>query len=194
MRRWARWLVLGLPALGLAGAGVAIFAAPDPSYRLATWMALGRYASHDDTLRRVSAAARVDPLLLKAMAWKQSAFDAGKLGAEGRRGLLQISEAQGRAWAAAERVETFMFTDLFDADTNLRTGAWVLARATAFGKDFDSPEQYALVEFKAGRERAAEWGKGSSKTAELLRHADDETRGFVQAVMSRRDFYRANGW
>ncbi len=194
MRRRGWWLVAGLLAVVLLVAGLGIWTAPDPSYRLAQWMALGRYGSHDETLRRVGAASGVDPLLLKALAWRQSAFEAKKMGAEGGRGLLQISEAQSREWAAAERIETFMFTDLFDVETNLRVGAWVLARASAEAKEFDSPETYALVEFKAGREKAREWAKGVHTAVELLERADAATREFVQAVIGRREFYRAHGW
>lgn len=193
MKRWRRWLLLGLPTMVAAAAGAAILAAPDPSYRLASWMALGRYHAHDNTIRRIAQHSGLDPLLLKAIAWQASAFDAKKATGT-RRGLLQINETQAREWAAAERIETFMFTDLFDADTNLRAGAWTLQRALKDGAEFDHPEQYALVVFKAGRLQARAWSNGTTSASELLAHADPDTRAFVAAVESRRSFYRSNGW
>jgi len=191
MKRW--WLIFGLPAVIIAAAGAAILAAPDPSYRLANWMALGRYRAHDDTIRRVAQSSGLDPSLLKAIAWQASAFDAKKTTAHAR-GLLQINESQAREWAAAERIETFMFTDLFDADTNLRVAAWILTRALKDGADFDYPEQYALVVFKTGRLQTRAWSKGTASVSGLLAHADPDTRAFVAAVESRRAIYRSHGW
>jgi soluble lytic murein transglycosylase len=191
-RSFLRAVVLLLLGVFLAMA-VALAIAPDPTYRLRGWLARGRYTRHDPVIAGAAAEAKVDPLLLKAIAWRESEFNAGKIEGD-RRGLLQISEPAALAWAAAGRVESFMFTDLFDPQTNLRAGAWLLSRAREHWKSSDAPDPFALVEFKAGRAQTEHWAGPRPTAASLLAAADAPTRDFVQAVLQRRDFYAAHGW
>ena len=143
---------------------------------------MGRYRAYHPALLAVGMKSKVDLLLLKALAWKESEFDAQKVGPGEGRGLLQVKAPMARDWAAAEHIETMMLTDLFDARTNLEIGAWALARALERWKAKDQPEAWALAEFKLGRERAEGW------------QGDSATRDFVDEVLRRRDFYQRYGW
>ena len=194
MKRWGRWLGMGIPAAALLAVSANLLTARDPAYRLASWVALGRYGRHDAAIRQAALRYAVEADLLKALAWQASRFEAKKTGAAGERGLLQIAEPLAREWAAAERIETFMFTDLFDVDTNLRIGAWALRRALAHGWNLDAPETCALVEFRVGRAQAQTWAQGTNSSREFLANADASTRAFVREVIARRDYYKAQGW
>ena len=176
-------------------AGVVLWRSPDPRYRAHEWLALGRYHVHDALIAEVAEKADVDALLVKAVVWRESRFQKTKVGSAGERGLMQVGENAARDWAAAHRIESFMFTDLFDARTNLQAGAWYLARALEHWKDRDDPLPFALAEYNAGRTRVQQWAGESATASEMLRACDiSSTRRYVDDIIRRYRFYREHGW
>ena len=69
---------------------VMIWRAPDPSYRMQELLAMGRYHEFDDLITRAARKYGVDPMLVKAVVWRESRFQAEKIGAAGERGLMQV--------------------------------------------------------------------------------------------------------
>ena len=130
-------------------AGVVLWRSPDPRYRAREWLALGRYHAHDALISEVAGKAEVDALLVKAVVWRETRFQKTMVGTAGERGLMQVGENAARDWAAAQHIESFMFTDLFDARTNLQAGTWYLARALEHWKDRDDPLPFALASLQA---------------------------------------------
>ena len=115
----------------LTAAGLTLCTSSDPICKLQSWLALGRYSAHDALISAAAKKRGLDPLLVKAMVWRESAFDPTKIGTSGERGLMQVGEAAAQDWAKAEKIETFVKTDLFDAKTNLDVGTWYLKQALA---------------------------------------------------------------
>lgn len=183
-----RVIIAGLLAVHIAIA-VVIWRAPDPRYKLAEMAALGRFREFDGEISEVAAAARVDPLLLKAVAWKASRFDPGAVSGT-KRGLLLVDESVAVDWAASRRIESFMITDLFDARTNLQAGAWALARAMERWRDRDDPVPYALAEFHAGRAEVEARVEGFLTPAGMIGALRGETRDFVNDTIRRFRGYR----
>ena len=122
----------------------------------------------------------VDPLLIKAIVWRESAFQTEKVGTSGERGLMQVGEAAARDWAKAQKIETFVPTDLFDPKTNLDAGAWYFKKALDRWKQKADPVPFALAEYNAGHGRVERWiadtGRGDEATAAdlLQRHRFSE--------------------
>lgn len=176
-------------------AGVVLWRSPDPRYRAREWLAMGRYHEHDALIAEVAGKAEVDALLVKAVVWRESGFLKTKAGSAGERGLMQVGESAARDWAASQRIETFMFTDLFDARTNVQVGTWYLDRALEHWKDRDDPLPFALAEYNAGRSRVQQWAGDSATAAEMLRACDiPSTRRYVNDIIRRYHFYREHGW
>ena len=176
-------------------AGVVLWRSPDPRYRAHEWLALGRYHEHDAIISEVAAKAEVDALLVKAVVWRESRFLKMKTGPAGERGLMQVGEAAAREWAAAQHIESFMLTDLFDARTNLQAGTWYLARALEHWKDRDDPLPFALAEYNAGRSRVQQWARENGTAAEMMRACDIAgTRRYVDDIIRRYHSYRKHGW
>ena len=46
----------------------------------------------------------IDPMVVKAVVWRESRFQPGKVGLDGERGLMQITEAAAREWVKNEKV------------------------------------------------------------------------------------------
>ena len=149
--------------------------------------------------RSVAEKQGIEPELVKAIAWRESAFSADKIGTSGERGLMQLSEAAAGDWAKAEKLETFVPTDLFDSRMNLEAGAWYLRRALDHWKSKEAPLPFALAEYNAGRGRVERWIAATSMADQA--NADDllgaidypTTRRYIDEVTRRMRFYRERG-
>jgi soluble lytic murein transglycosylase len=160
------------------------------------WRDRRRESSQD---RPILAAARhygVDPALVKAVVWRESAFDPEARGRAGELGLMQVREPAAREWEAAARLVGFAFEHLADPATNTRAGTWYLRKLLARYQSVDNPLPYALADYNAGRTHVLRWMQGIAQTnseAFLAQMDFPGTRAYVKAVMSRRDHYQDFG-
>lgn len=196
MARFFTRLVLALALAALVAAGVVLGTAPDPMYRLQSWLAGSRYTRYDPLIANLAHKHGVDPLLVKAIAWRESAFQPDMVGTSGERGLMQVGEAAARDWAKALKIETFVPTDLFDPKTNVDAGSWYFKKALDRWKQKADPIPFALAEYNAGRGRVDRWisetGRGEEATAADLLAAIDfpTTRKYVEDITARYRFYQ----
>jgi len=183
-------LLVAILCAGNIALAVVLWRSGDPAYRLQELIALGRYSEHDDLIARAAKKHGVDPLLVKAVVWRESRFTTTKIGTSGERGLMQVGEAAARDWANAHKIEVFVFADLFDAKTNLEAGTWYLSRALERWKDRDDPIPYALAEYNAGHSRVEKWAANATTAPEMLRAASGTgTRQYVDDVIRRYQRY-----
>ena len=184
-RNFRRLLLAILCAVNIALA-VVLWRSGDPAYRMQELVTLGRFSEHDDLIARAAKKYGVDPLLVKAVVWRESRFSTTKVGGARERGLMQVGEAAARDWAAAHKIEVFVFADLFDATTNLDAGTWYLGRALEHWKDRKDPIPYALAEYNAGRSRVEKWAANADTAGDMLRAAAGTgTRQYVDDVLRR---------
>jgi soluble lytic murein transglycosylase len=175
---------------------VVLWSAPDPTYRLQSWLAGSRYTQYDALIGDLSHKHGVDPLLIKAITWRESAFQNEKVGTSGERGLMQVSEIAASDWVKAMKIETFVPTDLFDPKTNVDAGSWYFKKALDRWKDKADPIPFALAEYNAGHARVERWitdsGRGTSATSADLIHAIDfpSTRKYIEDITARYHFYQ----
>src|SRR5213080_3904616 len=101
----------------------------DPLYAFYEWMSPARFHQYDRLIRSVALEHRLDPMLVKAVAWRESRFDPKKHGSHGERGLMQVTERAANEWARENKIDNFRADQLFDPKTNLQAGTWYLRRA-----------------------------------------------------------------
>ena len=193
-------LKLTICALLAIGAGAAYLAmrSGDVVYTVYEWMSPQRFQQHDALIRSVAAQYNIDPMLVKALVWRESRFDAQMFGSAGERGLMQVSEKAAREWAQQNRVADFRVEELFDPKVNLQAGTWYLARAMQHWRNQVDPVPFALAEYNAGASRALRWAGGSDDTVvppDTFRANIDfpGTRKYVDLIMARFDFYKRRG-
>src|SRR5438067_11549603 len=89
------------------GAGFAYLAvrSGDPLYTFYEWISPARFQRYDKLIRAAAAQQHLDPMLLKALVWRESRFDPEKVGTHGERGLMQVTEKAANEWARQNRVE-----------------------------------------------------------------------------------------
>ena len=186
-----------LLALAAAFAYVAVKSG-DPLYAFYEWMSPARFHQYDRLIRSVALEHHLDPMLVKAVVWRESRFDPRKIGSAGERGLMQVSERAAREWARENQVANFHADDLLDAKTNLEAGAWYLHRAFQHWEHQKKPAVFALAEYNAGASRAQRWANNDS-TAPMSERAFRNnidfpgTRNYVASVLERCEFYRKRG-
>lgn len=183
-----------------AAVGVAYLAmrSGDVVYTTYEWISPARFRQHDALIRTVAAQHGLDPMLVKAVVWRESSFDPLKFGTAGERGLMQVTEGAATEWARDTQVENFRPEELFDPKVNLQAGSWYLARAIQHWKKQSDPVPFALAEYNAGASRAQRWAGGDNSTVippdQFRRNIDfPGTRKYVDTVMARVEFYKRRG-
>ena len=198
MIRFLLKLVICLAFATAAGLMLLALRSGDVVYTVHEWISPARFHHFDNLIRTVAEEHQVDPMLVKAVVWRESRFDPRKVGNAGERGLMQVSERAAREWARQTHVDNFQPDDLFDARTNLEAGVWYLRRALQHWEHQNEPESFALAEYNAGASRAQRWANNDSSATlpeETFRGNIDcpGTRNYVDTVLGRYRFYQARG-
>src|ERR1043166_381196 len=183
-----------LLALG-AGFGYLAFRSGDALYSCFEWVSPARFHQYDPIITSIATEHRLDPMLVKAVVWRESRFDRNKYGTAGERGLMQVSAKAANEWARENKIENFNQDDLFAAKTNLEAGSWYLRRALDHWKAESDPLPFALAEYNAGASRAQRWvGEDGITTDRFLKNIDfPTTRSYVHSILNRYEFYKKRG-
>ena len=170
----------------------------DPVYAFYEWMSPARFHQYDRLIRSVAIEHHLDPMLVKAVVWRESRFDPKKYGGAGERGLMQVSEKAANEWARENKIADFRVEQLFDPKTNLEAGAWYLRRAFQHWETQSDPMPFALAEYNAGASRAQRWSGGDDVAAipsrTFLQNINfPGTRKYVESIIARYEFYQRRG-
>jgi soluble lytic murein transglycosylase len=170
----------------------------DPVYTFYEWMSPARFHQYDRLIRSVALEHHLDPMLVKAVVWRESRFDPKKRGSHGERGLMQVTERAANEWARENKVAGFRLDQLFEPKINLEAGTWYLHRAIEHWVHQADPIAFALAEYNAGASRAQRWsgGNGVSEISErqFLQNIDfPATRNYIESIIDRYRFYQRRG-
>src|SRR5260370_23211845 len=181
-----------------AGFGYLAVRSGDPIYTFYEWMSPARFKQYDGLIRSIAMEHHLDPMLVKAVVWRESRFDPKKYGGAGERGLMQVSEKAAREWAHEKKIDNFHVEKLFDPKTNLEAGTWYLRRAFENWETQSDPLAFALAEYNAGSSRAQRWDGGDGGAAiaprTFLKRIDfPGTRKYVDSIIARYAFYQQRG-
>jgi len=186
-----------LLAIAAAFAYVAVKSG-DPLYTFYEWMSPARFHQYDRLIRSVALEHHLDPMLVKAVVWRESRFDPKKHGTHGERGLMQVSERAANEWARENKIAGFNANQLFEPKTNLEAGTWYLHRAMEHWIHQSDPIPLALAEYNAGASRVQRWSAGNGLAEiperQFLQKIDfPATRRYVESIIDRYNFYKRRG-
>ena len=186
-----------LLAIAAAFAYVAVKSG-DPLYAFYEWMSPARFHQYDRLIRSVAMEHHLDPMLVKAVVWRESRFDPKKRGAHGERGLMQVTELAANEWARENKIAGFTPDQLYGPKKNLEAGTWYLHRAMQHFTHQSDPIPFALAEYNAGASRAQRWSGGNGvaeiSEREFLQKIDfPATRRYVESIIDRCKFYQRRG-
>lgn len=195
MARFLLKLILCLLVALTAGFGYLALRSGDPLYSFYEWVSPARFQQYDKLIVAVATEHQLDPMLVKAVIWRESRFDREKYGTAGECGLMQVSAKAANEWAHEHKIDNFHFDQLFDPRTNLEAGSWYLRRALDHWQSEPEPLPFALAEYNAGASRAQRWvGADRITTSEFLGNIEfPATRKYVQSILDRYAFYKRRG-
>ncbi|MEY2572027.1 MAG: soluble lytic murein transglycosylase [Verrucomicrobiota bacterium] len=198
MARFLFKLIICLLLAGAAGLVYLSMRSGDPLYTVYEFISPARFQQHDALIRSVAAEHQVDPMLVKAVVWRESRFDAQKIGTAGERGLMQVTERTAGDWARETKADNFRAEELFDPRTNLEAGTWYLRHAIEHWQNQANPMPFALAEYNAGPSRALRWAGGDDAKPVAAKTFLDNidfpgTRKYVDSIIARYKFYKRRG-
>lgn len=153
---------------------------------------------YDGMIARQANVYRLDPALVWSIIYEETYFSPWKNGKDGEIGLMQITPAVGREWAAEtgmHDLERQMVQSpaalLRDPERNIQIGCWYLEKIQEQYRDTADPEPRVIAAYNAGPSRAAEWNKVADGARQLT--ADEftnrieipSTRAYVSSIMER---------
>jgi soluble lytic murein transglycosylase len=208
-RRILQFCVLLLIAAGLVGGWWYTHSA-DPRYEATEIICWQRYHRYDGLITSIARSRGLDPMLVKALIWRESRFHPDKRGTSGERGLMQVGPAAASEWAKAQHREGVTPDDLLDPRTNIEAGTWLLARALHRWqqRNTSDPVPFALAEYNAGHSRVERWAAGATDkergttpgpgvpltgAALTAQIKIPSTRQYVETVVGRLRFYQVRG-
>jgi soluble lytic murein transglycosylase len=180
-----RFSLVLLFVLTIAGAGLYLF---------------NRYWIHrfDALIARQAAVYRQDPDLVWSIIYEETYFSPWKRGDAGEVGLMQVTPAVAREWAAetgmrelSEQMRRDPEAALRDPERNIQVGCWYLEKIARDYRDTPGAEARVVAAYNAGPSRAAEWNKVPSGRKPLT--ADEfiaridfpTTRAYVSNILER---------
>lgn len=152
---------------------------------------------YDPLIARQANIYRVDPDLVWSIIYEETYFSPWKTGKAGEVGLMQVTPAVAREWAAATGMQELsrqMSTDpavvLRDPERNIQIGCWYLEKVYEQFRDQPGAEARMIAAYNAGPSRAAEWNRapdGNSLTSEQFINRIDipSTRAYVTSILER---------
>lgn len=153
---------------------------------------------YDGLIARQAGVYRLDPDLVWSIIYEETYFSPWKNGKSGEIGLMQITPAVGREWAAEtgmhelERQMTQSPTSLLrDPERNIQIGCWYLEKIYEQYRDTPDPEPRVIAAYNAGPSRAAEWGRVSEGARQLSgeqfinKIEIPSTRAYVISILER---------
>jgi soluble lytic murein transglycosylase len=159
-----------------------------------------RYWIHryDPLILRQASIYRLDPDLVWSIIYEETYFRPSKVGGAGEVGLMQVTPAVGREWAAATgmpELERQMERDpasvVSEPERNIQIGCWYLERLYEQYRDTPGSEARMVAGYNAGPSRVAEWNKpgadGHALTLdEFIARIDiSSTRAYVTSILGR---------
>jgi soluble lytic murein transglycosylase len=170
------WLV-ALAAIAAAAAGYVLRTTPP-------WYERIRYPLHYSEYIRVHAKEHhLDPALMAAVIYQESKFRPSVESSSGAIGLMQLTPSTARGIAIRTGGNAFETSDLYNAEINIRYGAWYLDNL--FTKYHN--ERLVLAAYNAGHGNVDKW---------IARGEDiqfPETRAYVSRVEHLKGVY-AKAW
>lgn len=153
---------------------------------------------YDQLIASEAARHQIDPDLVWSIIYEETYFSPWKNGQHDEIGLMQITPAVAREWAAEngstslEQQSKLDTTALLRApDRNVQIGCWYLAKFSEEYRNTPDREARMLAAYNAGNSRAIEWNRVPSGAqplteAEFIKRIDiASTRAYVTSILRR---------
>ena len=143
--------------------------------------------AYQDELKAAADRYGLDRYFIAAVVCAESRFRADAVSGAGAQGLMQVMPATAE-WIAGMRGTEYEEGSLFDPETNLDYGCWLMRYLL---DRYNGSERNALIAYNAGAGRLDGWLKdGADENGELIEIPYSETRAYVRKITQLEERYR----
>jgi soluble lytic murein transglycosylase len=153
---------------------------------------------YDALIARQASVYRLDPDLVWSIIYEETYFSPWKRGDAGEVGLMQVTPAVAREWAAetgmrelSEQMRRDPAASLRDPERNIQVGCWYLEKIAKDYRDTQGWEARVIAAYNAGPSRAAEWNtvapnhRALTSDEFVARINFPSTRAYVTNILER---------
>jgi soluble lytic murein transglycosylase len=153
---------------------------------------------YDALIQRQANIYRLDEDLVWSVIYEETYFRPWKIGADGEVGLMQVTPAVGREWAAQTGMRELarqMASDpqgfLRDPERNIQIGCWYLEKFYEQYRDVPGTEARMVAGYNAGPTRVVEWSRTQAagrplSEAEFINNINiASTKNYVTSILER---------
>ena len=113
---------------------------------------------YDHLIVSISKGYELDPMLVKAVIWRESDFDLNVVGSKGEIGLMQLmAKSSVKDWENYTKRKIGNRGVLFNPKLNIEIGTWYLARCKKHWVGYRESNALALAEYNAGYSNVKKW-------------------------------------
>ena len=113
---------------------------------------------YDGLIANISQRYDLDPMLVKALIWRESRFNPNAIGSKGEIGLMQLMEKSSvKDWVNHTKRKIKYKGVLFNPELNIEIGTWYLARSKKHWRGYRDCNALALAEYNAGYSNVKRW-------------------------------------
>ena len=106
---------------------------------------------YDSIILEASKRYAIDPMLIKAVIWREGDFDPDAVGSKGEIGLMQLmANSSVKDWTNHTKRKISDKGILFDPELNIEIGTWYLARSRRNWLKYNDCDVLALAGYNAG--------------------------------------------
>ncbi|SDT92021.1 soluble lytic murein transglycosylase [Verrucomicrobium sp. GAS474] len=156
---------------------------------------IARQTQFDQYIGPAALENNIDPLLIRAIIWRESRFQPRVRGLNRERGLMQLTPGVAAEWARVRQVDPVDPDALFDPKVNIEIGTWYFARMLKHWEGVENAEVFALAEYNAGRSNVLKWVDPAAPTDAAALHdriGFPSTRRYVDAILVKYEAYQRN--
>jgi soluble lytic murein transglycosylase len=149
---------------------------------------------YDSIIIKAAKRCSIDPLLVKAVIWRESNFNPDAVGAKGEIGLMQLMpNSSVKDWSDFTKREITNTGILFKPELNIEIGTWYLARSKKPWLNYNDSTALALASYNAGYSNVKKWipeGYQGNNAVEFIKFPS--TKKYVKSILDKYHSYELN--
>ena len=147
----------------------------------------------DSIIADVSKRYALDPMLVKAVIWRESDFNPNAVGSKGEIGLMQLMiNASVKDWTNYTKRKIIDKGILFNPKLNIEIGTWYLARSRNHWLNYNNRNALALAGYNAGYSNVKKWIPKNYQGNDVIKFIKfPSTKKYVESILKKYNSYRS---
>ncbi len=146
----------------------------------------------DGIITETSKRYALDPLLVKAVIWRESDFNPNVVGAKGEIGLMQLMiNSSVQDWTNYTKKKITNKGVLFNPKLNIEIGTWYLAHSRDQWLNYNNSNILALAGYNAGYSNVKKWVPKNYQGDDVIKFIKfPSTKKYVESILKKYKSYQ----